>query len=125
VGEDNERRLPQKRSRRRQGTVESSGAGVGGELLTARPVVAGQLSLFDAKGCPDLGRGEVEDRKVPYLGSTDAGTDLEGRDLVQAPVAEEFGNIEQAGPGPGLPPDRPDEAARRQPSGRVRRVRQR
>jgi excisionase family DNA binding protein len=154
VGEDHQRRLPREGSRRRQEAVEAGGAGVVGELLAAGPVVAGQLSLFDAEGCSDIGRGEVEDGQVLHLGSTDAAADLEGRDLVQAPVPEELGpcaayraggvpgsgpagpvvtagvgsgirDIEQAGPGACLSPDRTAQAARRQPSGRVRRVRQR
>lgn len=154
VGEDHQGRLSRKRSRRRQEAVEAGGAGVVGELLAAGPVVANQLSLFDAEGCSDVGRGEVEDGQVLDLGSTDPAADLEGRDLVQAPVAEELGpsaafgeggvpgsrpagpviaagigsgirDIEQAGPGARLPPDRTAQAVRRQPSGRVGSVRQR
>jgi hypothetical protein len=64
VDEDHHRRLPRKRSRRRQEAVEAGGSGVVGDLLAAGPVVLGQLSLFDAEGCPDLGRGEVEDGRV-------------------------------------------------------------
>jgi excisionase family DNA binding protein len=154
VGEDHHRRLARKRSRRRQEAVEAGDPGVVGDLLATGPVVVGQLSLFDAEGCPDVSRGEIEDGQVLDLGSTDAAADLEGRDLIQAPVAEELGpsaafgeggvpgsrtagpvvaagigsgirDIEQAGPGARLPPDRTAQAARRQPSGRVRRVRQR
>jgi hypothetical protein len=45
--------------------------------------------------------------------------------VVAAGVGSGIRDIEQAGPGPRLPPDRTAQAARRQPSGRVRRVRQR
>jgi excisionase family DNA binding protein len=76
VGEDNQRRLARKRSRRSQEAVEAGRPSVVGELLAAGPVVVGQLSLFDAEGSPDLSRGEVEDGQVLHLRSADAAADL-------------------------------------------------
>lgn len=57
VGEEDQRHLAPKRTRRRGEGVEADGAGIVGQLLATGPVVAGQLSLFDVEGGPHVGRG--------------------------------------------------------------------
>ena len=150
-GEHDQRRLARKRSGRSQEAVEAGGSGVVGQLLAAGPVVAGQLSLFDAEGCPDVGGREVEDNEAVSLRPSNPAADLEGGDLVEPPVAEELGpgaplgeggvpgagparavvaarvrrrvgDVEQSGPGARLAPHRPVQATGRQVPGRGRRI---